>query len=567
MTNDTLETETHPLLILDSAPTAANEFTLADQSHDSAENDVFGDDLDLLGEENDALDDEAGEGESAKRVFELKDPFNELVDAAERHLARKPGVFHRADELMYINRDDGGRVRLQPLKSNVTQYFLARGARLVKEGKPVHPPPRVAQCLLEKTTWRYVRPLRALSPFPPLAHNGSLTTSSGYDATTRVYFAGDVKCQPAENPTRELAQAAIETLFDVVCDFPFASPAHRAAWLAALLSPLSRFAHDGNVPFVVVQANCPRVGKTSLVNLISHIVTGAECSATTHTKNDDEMRKRILATLRAARPMVLIDNVVGQFGSASLNALATSPVFEDRVLGHSKTIQARNDATWFVTGNRITLAPDTAERCLHVRLRYDNENPHLRTEFKHGDIFGMVKQRRAELLTASLTILKAYMVAGTPDVSLSGWGSFGSWSRLVRGALVWAGQPDPASTRAELERDADVDRRDSRSLVDAWFAAQTATKRLTGMTAGEAIELATTKRAKAAAMRSALEDISGAPGQMPTAHALGRHLREARDRNLGGRILRCAENKKTAHRWYVEIVRTPKAPGAEGTGG
>ena len=73
------------------------------------------------------------------------------------------------------------------------------------------------------------------------------------------------------------AHAAIETLFDVVCDFPFASPAHRAAWLAALLSPLSRFAHDGNVPFVVVQANCPRVGKTSLVNLISYIVTGAEC--------------------------------------------------------------------------------------------------------------------------------------------------------------------------------------------------------------------------------------------------------------------------------------------------
>ena len=39
---------------------------------------------------------------------------------------------------------------------------------------------------------------------------------------------------------------------------------------------LSRYAHDGNVPLVLVQANAPRVGKTRLVQVISEILTGSE---------------------------------------------------------------------------------------------------------------------------------------------------------------------------------------------------------------------------------------------------------------------------------------------------
>src|SRR5207253_2438828 len=113
---------------------------------------------------------------------------------------------------------------------------------------------------------------------------------------------------------------------------------HRSAWLAALLTPLSRFAHDGNVPLVLVQANAPRVGKTRLVQVISYILTGAESPAITQTKGEDETRKRALPLLREARPIVLIDNVLGTFGGATTNAITTSRVFEDRVLGKSTTI-------------------------------------------------------------------------------------------------------------------------------------------------------------------------------------------------------------------------------------
>ncbi len=42
-----------------------------------------------------------------------------------------------------------------------------------------------------------------------------------------------------------------------------------------------------------------------------------------------------------------------------------------------------------------------------------------------------------------LTILGAYVQAGRPSMNLRHWGSFEGWSDLVRGAVVFAGLPDP----------------------------------------------------------------------------------------------------------------------------
>jgi hypothetical protein len=252
--------------------------------------------------------------------------------------------------------------------------------------------------------------------------------------------------------------------------------------------------------------------------------------------------------------MVLVDNVVGQYGGANVNALATSATFEDRLLGQSKVLELANDTTWFVTGNNMTLAPDTAERCLHVRLRSDEERPHLRTGFQYPDLFRVVRERRAELLSAALTILRAYLLAGMPDQGLPAWGSFEPWSRLVRGSLVWAGLPDPASTRDELERDGDIQRHAGEALVDGWSEMQTAAGAEGGLTAREACDLLAAGRAEAPGLRRVFEEIARAPGKIPPPHTVGRHLREARDRNFAGKILRCAPNEKTGHRWSVEMI-------------
>ncbi len=427
----------------------------------------------------------------------------------------------------------------------------------VKEGKATHPPSSVAKCLVDKIAWHDIRVLRTVATFPPLSENGDIIIDKGYHPETHVYFTGEISCKVSDKPTLTEAKEAVKVLLDIVGDFPFASDAHRSAWVAGLLSPLARFAHDGNTPIVLVQANAPRVGKTTLVKLVSHILAGMDCPVVTHTQNEDEERKRILSYLRGGRAMVLVDNVVGQWGGASINALTTSRSFEDRVLGHSKVLQVANDTTWFITGNNILLAPDTAERCLHIRLECKDEKPQLRTGFRYPDLFGTVHAKRSQLLAAALTVLKGYIVAGMPQQDMEVWGSFESWSRLVRGAMIWAGMIDPAITRIELESEADVGKDMATSLIVGWQELQHLANSPKGLTAREAHDLLL-KGADVPLLRDVLEEMSGGRGSLPKPHTIGRHLREVRDRNYSGRIIRCEPNEKVGHRWYVE---------GQGTGG
>jgi len=499
----------------------------------------------------------------SKPVLDITRPLDHLVDASEKFLGGDSSVFQRAGELVHIEHDREGKVVVKPLKSSLMRYLLSRIALWVREDETVHPPASIARCLVDKTLWPSVRKLRALTTFPPMSGDGGVNCTQGYHPATQVYFTGGVGCSLPQRPTLRDAREAVATLLDIVVDFPFASPAHASAWLAGLLSPLARFAHDGNTPLVIVQANGPRVGKTNLVKIIAHILTGDEVPVVTHTRSEDEERKRILSYLRVGRSMVLVDNVVGQYGGASVNAMATSRMWEDRILGHTKVIQVQNDTTWFITGNNIVLAPDTAERCLNVRLLSLEERPHLRSGFKYPDLFAVVRERRSILLNAALTILKAYIVSGRPDVDLPRWGSFEPWSDLVRNALVWAGQPDPAETRAELESDADVGRHEASSLVEGWLELEKESGIKGGISAKQAYDLLS-EGAKAPTLRGILGEITGVEGKLPNAHTIGRHLREVRDRNFNGKVIKCVPDDKKGHRWYVTSIESSGGQGDRG---
>jgi hypothetical protein len=383
---------------------------------------------------------------------------------------------------------------------------------------------------------------------------GRLASEEGYDSLTKTYFMGGVQIEVKDAPTKEDAEVAVATLLDIVQDFPFASDEHRAGWLAGVLSPLARYAHDGNAPIILVQANGPRIGKTTLVKVIAEIVTGSTCPVTTFTKNEDETRKRHLSILRTAPPMELIDNVVGQFGGQNVNAIATTRTFEDRVLGTSKQLSVTNDTTWYVTGNNIMLAPDTAERCVNVRMQSDLAKPQLRSDFKYPNLFETVRERRSALLSAALTILKAFTKAGKPDQGLAAWGGFEAWSRLVRGALVFAGAADPAASRLELEEGSDVESHDKSELLAGLEEWQQSVGATSGNLARDILTSIRQNPTVAPTLRGYLEELSGIPGSIPTPGTLSRHLREFGGRNIKGRVLRAEKDNKNGHRWFVEKV-------------
>src|SRR5262249_45777283 len=148
---------------------------------------------------------------------------------------------------------------------------------------------------------------------------------------------------------------------------------------------------------------------------------------------------------------VLIDNVSGVLGGASFDALLTGTSWSDRLLGVSKmTGRLRATTQWLASGNNLVFGADTPRRTLVCRLESKEENPEEREGFRHANLLAWVKENRARLAVAAVTILRAYHVAGRPKMGLKEWGSFDGWSNLVRNAVVWCGMDDPGDTRQEV---------------------------------------------------------------------------------------------------------------------
>ena len=137
-------------------------------------------------------------------------------------------------------------------------------------------------------------------------------------------------------------------------------------------------------------------------------------------------------------------------------------------------------------------------------------------------------------LAAGLTVLRAYHLAGRPKAKLPGWGSFEGWSGLVRQAVVFAGQPDPADTRAELRDTADTDGLALRRLIEGIDKLDLSRK---GLTAAEIVK-AVGQEAEPSDWRSALlEAVDSLCDGKPDSKKLGYKLRHFHKRRVNQRFL------------------------------
>lgn len=88
----------------------------------------------------------------------------------------------------------------------------------------------------------------------------------------------------------------------------------------------------------------------------------------TMPRNEEEMRKLLLATALEGRAVVFLDNVTGRLASPSLEGFITSSTYTGRVLNHSKTMVCPKNTVVFITGNNLTLNGDMARRTMIAEL-------------------------------------------------------------------------------------------------------------------------------------------------------------------------------------------------------
>ncbi len=160
--------------------------------------------------------------------------------------------------------------------------------------RPAHPPRWTVQALLGRGVWPGVPTLRGLVEGPVLRPDGTVLQESGFDRDTGLVYVpgGDLVAVP-EQPGRPQIDAAVQLLRQAVCNFPFCTEAHFAAWLSSVLTPLARPAFVGPSPLNLIDANLRGTGKSLLVDVCSTLLAGRPAARMSHSTDEDEIRKQI----------------------------------------------------------------------------------------------------------------------------------------------------------------------------------------------------------------------------------------------------------------------------------
>jgi putative DNA primase/helicase len=376
--------------------------------------------------------------------------------------------------------------------------------------------------------------------------DGSILSERGYDIPTGILMQPSAVFPPVPvNPTQMEVMESGKALLEPISDFPFRGASDRAAAIAAILSLVARPAIDGPIPMFAFRAPAPGTGKSLLADVISMIGTGRHPSHMAQPDDDVELRKLILTIAMQGLPLLVIDNAAGKIGSPALSAALTSSSWQDRILGSNKVIDAPLRCVWLVTGNNITFKGDLARRVVASDLDAGLEHPEDRPEetFSHYPLIEWVATERPRLVSAVLTLLRGFHMAGRPKHGAPQKGSFESWDSLVRGCLIWSGIGDPDEGKERIRSEDDSDTIPLAELFRQLKAASLGFP----FTTAEIIE----KAKSDSGLESALMEAVNRPKL--DARGLGYVLRNCKDRIVEG--LRVCVSKsdggRSANKWIV----------------
>lgn len=455
--------------------------------------------------------------------------------------------------------DHAGRVaEFYSVKTERDEDGNVTSTREILEDAPTY----IANAIIAKHGSRNFRKLTAVTTAPTLRPDGSALDEPGHDAATGLMYVTN-EAYPLTVPSApnvEQALGALAKLWRPIRLFPFADEVAIGVTLAAMLAACLRPALP-TCPATGFDAPAAGTGKTLLAKCIGALATGGDVAVLPPTNEEDECRKRLFAALRGGSKVLLWDNVREPLGNSVIDSFLTSSLFADRVLGASENVELPNRSLFLVSGNNLVLTGDTHRRILLARLDAEIETPFKR-EFDFDPLTEVCNNRQA-LVVAALTIVRAYIAAGSPKVAKGRIASFELWDDLVRQPLCWlrermleSGQDlndlpmfvDPADS---IERAASENPETSKlaALLNAWIA----TFGTTPTSPAQAITKATELFGAQSVLFDALDEIAGQNGKL-NVRILGRWLERHAGQLCTGLRLVLANKTNGLKRWTV--VRT-----------
>jgi hypothetical protein len=357
-----------------------------------------------------------------------------------------PELFVRSGQIVRVRTDEENRPIIDIVGEPELRSRLASVTDAMTNGKSgrlvnCFPHKDVVKNILALGEWPFPA-LQGIVEAPALRPDGTVLTEPGYDATTHLLYVPapglDIGAIP-EEPTKLHVAAALDTVEEIIGEFPFADEASKTNTLATMLTSIVRPAIRGKTPLALIDAPQMGTGKGLLSEVIGLIATGRDSAMMSAPREEEEWRKRITATLLTGASVIIIDNVERELDSAALASVLTAREWTDRILGLSKMVTLPVRAIWIANGNNIKVGGDIARRCYSIRLDAKTARPWKRTKFKHKDLLGWVSENRGEILAALLTLARAWFAAGKPNYKVPAVGGFDEWALTVGSVLGFAG--------------------------------------------------------------------------------------------------------------------------------
>lgn len=478
--------------------------------------------------------------------------IHRVVDAAENELAESGKYYQRGNLIVVIATDpETNRIYIQRISKPALIKALADAATWEKYSLTngwirIDPPERHVSVLYDAADYIHLPVLEGLAHQPYLRPDGSLVKFSGYEATTHMYGVfNSNKFVIPDNPTRVDAENALVLLKDILDEFPFDQESDRSAALAAILTATIRpglsFA-----PMFHVRAHAVGSGKSYLCAVITAFATSQLGTPTTFPADDEECRKLLLAEFLCSPAVIEFDNMTCDIlPHKSLCTALTSEFISGRILGESKTATVNTRTIILSSGNNVAPIKDMTRRCITISLNPEVEIP-AEHEFKRPNLIAELLQERESYVSAALTIIRAWVVAGRPMNECKSLVGFRDWSDLCRQSLLWLGCADPATSIFEAMQE-DPDREQLGRLLIAW---QTLFGNAPAMIR-EAVKKSEFPINEE--LKETLIDIAGENGDI-NRRRLGRWIKQHIGQIVDGlRFVRCS-GKTSAERWRVESV-------------
>ena len=512
---------------------------------------------------------------AAPRIRLVRGERARVTDEAAELLRNRGDIFERGGELVRVAADG-----IEPVTDDWLMDYYDRHADFIgtrKHGEddvvdePRDAPHWLARRITAKRGERGIRVLRAVITAPTMRADGTLLIKPGYDfATGLLLVAASQRPLVPDRPSIDELRAAAATLWRPFVDFPFVDATARSVMLAAILTAVVRQTL-GLAPAFSFDAPTAGSGK-SLLGYCLLAICGMERQAIPDCRDEEEIRKRLLSTLRSGQPGVLFDNIRGQFGSSALEAMLTSEHYSDRLLGGSRMLTLPTAVLVLFSGNNFRPSGDLWRRLLTARIDAGVEAPERRS----FDIepFDHCRDHRLEIVCAAvLTLLRGFVVAGSPRSTKDKLASFETWDARVRQAVIWIGannlMPNGASVADpvdSIER-AKLDEPERQKLAAILVAAHGSMGDRKWRTAelieksNEAVSSPATASDAVKALRATIEEVAGEHGKI-NSRIFGRWVEKQQNRRCGGLWLeRCGERWKTAL-WRVQ-GKPDRVPGSE----